>query len=96
MIKKINLISFNLENIKKNVLGNLKKNQKITLIGNWCQDNKKNEKIKSLNFYNWNFKKEKTKDDKKINKIYENLLIHFSKNLNKIHKKNIQKNIGSL
>ena len=91
MIKKINLISFNLENVKKNALGNLKKKQKITLIGNWCQDNKKNEKIESLNFYNWNLRREKTKDDKKINKIYKNLLSQFSKNLNKIHKKNYPK-----
>ena len=91
MIKKINLISFNLENIEKKVLENLKKKQKITLIGNWCQDNKKNEKIESLNFYNWNLKKEKIKDDKKINKIYENLLTQFSKNLNIIHKKNYPK-----
>ena len=45
MIKKINLISFNLENVKKNALGNLKKKQKITLIGNWCQDNKKMKKL---------------------------------------------------
>ena len=91
MRKKINLISFNLENIKKNVFGNLKKNQKITLIGNWCQDNKKNEKIESLNFYKWNLKEKKTKDEKKINKIYEDLLNQFSRNLNKIHKKNYPK-----
>ena len=70
MIKKINLISFNLENINKNVLGNLKKKQKITLIGNWCQDNKKNEKkIRSLNFYNWNLKRRRPKMTKKLIKF---------------------------
>ena len=44
MIKKINLISFNLENIEKKCFRKFKKKQKITLIGNWCQDNKKMKK----------------------------------------------------
>ena len=52
---------------------------------------KKMKKIESLNFYNWNLKEKRTKDDKRINKIYENLLIQFSKNLNKVHKKDYPK-----
>ncbi len=90
--RKINLISFNLENLKDKYLSKLKLDKKNHLIGNWCRNDQFIDEnlnnFLSLNFKKWKRIKNKTNDIKKINLIYENLLCEFVKNLNIIHKTN--------
>lgn len=90
--RKINLISFNLENLKDKYLNKLKLDRKNHLIGNWCRNDQfidgNLNNFLSLNFKKWKRNKNKANDIKKINFIYENLLCEFAKNLNIIHMTN--------
>ena len=84
----INLITFNIDD--KNI--NFDKNKFLTkntfLIGEWCKNNKNyylDNKVKSLNLYNYSKLNKKTKDAEYILKRYKELLKSLSKALNEIH-----------
>ena len=95
-MKKI-LIPFNLEIFLSQKKIIKKKNKSFFLLGEWCKNNQliNNNKnygnYKILNFYKSNNYKKKKIDCKKIEKIYQNLLINLKNNLNEIHKKNYSK-----
>ena len=93
MKRKINLVSFCLQNIKDRKFKKKILNDKKTfLVGNWCKDVDNylddNGNINTFNFYNWKNHKKKTKDVKLILKLYKKLVKKLSLNLNKIHNQN--------
>ena len=95
-MKKI-LIPFNFEILLSQKKFIKKKTKSFFLLGEWCKNNqlinldKKHNNYKVLNFYKYNNYKKKKIDCKKIEKIYQNLLINLKNNLNEIHKKNYSK-----
>jgi len=68
---------------------------KVLFLGEWCKlykDKKHWKSFKShLSKYHWDNNNKFNNDYKKINQIYENLLVEISKKLNEIHKINLNK-----
>lgn len=92
METKIDLISFNLENLKENLVNKIRIKRDHRLIGNWCINhqmlNDSSNKFLTLDFNNWKNIKGKSLDIRNINNIYKKLLKEFVQNLNKTHSKN--------
>ena len=90
MNKKIDLISFCLQNFKdKKLKKKLLNNRNTFLIGNWCREGEnyltdsKNTNI--FNFYRWGNLKKKTNDTRLIFSIYTKFISSLTVKFNKIH-----------
>ncbi len=68
---------------------------KVLFLGEWCKLYKDKKHWKSFKAhipkYHWDNNNKFNNDYKKINQIYENLLVEISKKLNEIHKINLNK-----
>ena len=91
MTTKIDLISFNIENLSKSFLKKITLKRNYRLIGKWCKNHQiledDSNKLFTLDFKNWKNKKGKLRDIRNINNIYKKLLKEFVNNLNKTHNK---------
>tara|TARA_Y100000816_G_C26106430_1_gene588183 strand:+ start:1161 stop:2942 length:1782 start_codon:yes stop_codon:yes gene_type:complete len=93
MNKKIDLISFCLQNFKDKKLKKKFLNNKNTfLVGNWCREGENYStdlnNLNIFNFYKWSNHKKKTNDTQLIFSIYQKFITSLTVKFNKIHNQN--------